>query len=164
MRGVTTEVEHPVHGRFETVKAFCRRGDHTVLVEHPWISSRRSRGRACDRPHRQLWLVDRPHLATWLGQASLLPIAALTLVPAIRDLAVGFATEWELPTLGAVDLVANVVLFIPPALLLGVAVLRPLIVLFGASIGSVLVEVTQAYVPALGRSRSTNDWLAPPLG
>ena len=55
---------------------------------------------------------------------------------------------------------ANVVLLVPPVLLLGIAVRRPVAALLVASLASGLIEVVQAFVTALGRSCSTNDWLA----
>jgi len=100
----------------------------------------------------------------YLGLVSMLPIAALTLLPASRDLDVGCAAEWSLPTLGAVELMANVLLFVPSVLLLGVAVRRPFMVMLGASVAAGLIELVQALVTALGRSCSTNDWLSNSLG
>jgi glycopeptide antibiotics resistance protein len=136
----------------------------TYLVEHAWITTVALMAELVVGPVAGFWLIDRPRLASRLGVASLLPIVALTLVPANRDLAVGCAAEWGFPTLGAVEMVANVVLFMPPALLFGVAVRRPLVVLLWASMGAALIEVTQALLTALGRSCSTNDWLANTLG
>lgn len=65
---------------------------------------------------------------------------------------------------GAVELMANLVLFVPPALLFGVALRRPLLVLVGAGATSALIEVLQAFATVLGRSCSTNDWLYNTLG
>lgn len=65
---------------------------------------------------------------------------------------------------GAVELMANLVLFVPPALLFGVALRRPLLVLVGAGATSLLIEVLQAFATVLGRSCSTNDWLYNTLG
>ncbi|CAN5560893.1 hypothetical protein BH10ACT10_BH10ACT10_17360 [soil metagenome] len=136
----------------------------TFLVEHRWITTVTLVAIVALGPGVGYWLVDRPRAARALGVASLLPVAALTLAPTSRDLAVGCATEWDFPTLGAVELMANLVLFVPPALLFGVAVRRPLVVLLAASLLSALIEVTQAFVTALGRSCSTNDWLSNTLG
>lgn len=110
------------------------------------------------------WLVERPRLALWLGLLSVLPVVALTLVPTSRDLVVGCAAEWSFPKLGAVELMANLVLFVPPTLLFGVALRRPLLVLVRASAASALIEVLQAFATTLGRSCSTNDWLYNTLG
>lgn len=136
----------------------------TFLVEHPWLTTVALVLLLTAGPALAWWLAERPRLATGLGLLSLLPVAALTLVPTDRDLAVGCATEWSFPTLGAVELMANVVLLVPPTVLLGVALRRPLLVLVAASAGSALIEVVQAFVTALGRSCSTNDWLSNTLG
>ena len=136
----------------------------TFLVEHRWITTVTVVGMVLLGPVVACWLTARPRLATWLGLASFLPIAALTLAPTSRDLAVGCAAEWDFPTLGEVELMANVVLFVPPVLLIGVAVRRPVLVLVGSSAASGLIEFVQAYATALGRSCSTNDWLSNTLG
>jgi hypothetical protein len=86
----------------------------TYLVEHPWLTTVALVAVLAVGPIAGFWLIDRPHFASHLGVASLLRIAALTLMPASRSLAVGCATEWDFPTLDAVELVANVVLFISP--------------------------------------------------
>jgi len=136
----------------------------TFLVEHPWVTTVAFVTTLAIGPVVGYRLVVRPRLATWLGLASLLPVVALTLVPASRDLAMGCATEWNFPTFGAVELMANVVLFVPPVFLLGIAIRRPWVVCLGAIVASGLIEITQAFVTALGRSCSTNDWLANTLG
>jgi VanZ family protein len=136
----------------------------TTLIEHPWLTTVALALLLTVGPVLGWWLVDRPRIALWLGALSLLPVAALTLVPTDRDLPVTCAVEWSTPDLGKVELMANLVLFVPPVLLLGVAVRRPLVVLLAASAGSALIEVVQAFVTALGRSCSTNDWLYNTLG
>lgn len=136
----------------------------TFLVEHPWLTTAALLLAVTVGPLLGSWLIGRPGLALWLGVLSLLPVVALTLVPTNRDLVVGCASEWSFPTLGAVELMANLVLFVPPALLFGVALRRPLLVLVGASATSALIEVLQAFATALGRSCSTNDWLYNTLG
>ena len=134
------------------------------LVEHPWITTVTLGGMVTLGPAAAYWLVARPRLSGWLGLASILAVAALTLVPTSRDLAIGCAAEWSFPTLGAVELMANVALFVPPVLFIGLAARRPGLVLIGASIASALIELVQAYVTVLGRACSTNDWLCNTLG
>ena len=73
----------------------------TYLVEHPWLTTVALLLMVTVGPLLGYWLVGHPRLALWLGFLSLLPVLALTLVPTSRDLAVGCATEWSLPTLGA---------------------------------------------------------------
>lgn len=136
----------------------------TVLVEHPWLTTVGLVASMVLGPLVGSWLVGRPRPARWLAAASLVPVVVLTLAPTSRSLDVGCVAEWTLPTLGAVELVANVVLFVPPVLLLGVATGRPLPVLLGASAASGLIELVQAVVPLLGRSCSTDDWLSNTLG
>ncbi|WP_344004592.1 VanZ family protein [Nocardioides lentus] len=136
----------------------------TVLVEHPWLTTVGLVASVALGPLVGWWLVGRPRLTRWLAAASLAPVVVLTLAPTSRSLDVGCVAEWSLPTLGAVELVANVVLFVPPVLLLGVATGRPLLVLLGASATSGLIELVQALAPQLGRSCSTDDWLSNTLG
>jgi glycopeptide antibiotics resistance protein len=136
----------------------------TILVEHPWITSLGLAASVVVGPVVGYRLVGRPQLSRWLATAALVPVAVLTLTPTRRSLDVGCAAEWSLPTLGAVELMGNVVLFVPPVLLFGVAVGRPLRVLLGATVTSGLIELVQAVLPVLGRSCSTNDWLANTLG
>ncbi len=95
---------------------------------------------------------------------STLVIALATLFPASGEPVVGCTIEWDFPTLGAVELMGNLVLFVPAVLLAGVLTQRPLGVLIAASGASLLVEVIQAFATVLGRSCSTNDWLSNTLG
>jgi VanZ family protein len=71
---------------------------------------------------------------------------------------------WSLPTFGRVELAANVVLLVAPALLAAVVSRRPLVALAALSALSALVETVQAVAPALGRSCSTDDWLSNTIG
>ncbi|NPD04380.1 VanZ family protein [Nocardioides sp. zg-1308] len=136
----------------------------TVLVEHRWLTTTALVLLVVLGPAVGYWLTDRPRLAGAAALLSLVPVAALTLVPTSRDLAVGCAVEWATPSLGAVEPMANLVLFVPPALFLGVALRRPIAVLVGASAVSALIELAQAFLTGLGRSCSTNDWLSNTLG
>lgn len=136
----------------------------TFLVEHPWITTVALAASVMLGPIAGYWLVGRPRHNKWLAIAALAPVALLTLAPTRRSLDVGCAVEWSFPRLGAVELMANVVLFVPVVLLFGVLIGHPVLVLLGASLTSGLIELFQAVVPALGRSCSTNDWLSNTLG
>ncbi len=136
----------------------------TLLVEHSWVA-----------PTLLVvvvvaGLLAGPTLAahrrlTWtLASVSLLPVLALTLVPVDRELFARCTVQWALPTPGRVELMANVVLFVAPVLLLGIALRRPVAALLAGTGASVALEVVQAVVPAIGRSCDTNDWLANTLG
>jgi hypothetical protein len=135
-----------------------------VLVEHPWLSPLALALAVLLGPLLGARLASRPRAAGWLAAVSLLPVAVLTLVPVDRQLYARCTAEWVLPTPGRVELAANVVLFVAPALLAAVATRRPLLVLGAASVLSAAVEALQAAVPALGRSCDTSDWLSNTIG
>lgn len=109
-------------------------------------------------PFGGAWLARRTRLAWLLCACALVPVALLTLVPVDRELFARCTVQWALPTPGRVELLANVVLFVGPALLAGVASRRPLVVLVAFSGLSAALEALQALVPALGRSCDTTDW------
>ncbi|MGY2081737.1 VanZ family protein [Modestobacter sp. SYSU DS0657] len=98
-------------------------------------------------------------LGTLLG-LSLLPVVALTLVPAGASRAddVRCTVQFSLPTLGSVELLANLALFLPPAFVGTLLSRRPLLVLTVATVASALIEAVQAVVPVLGRACDTTDW------
>ncbi|WP_222196077.1 VanZ family protein [Modestobacter italicus] len=108
-----------------------------------------------------LVLRRRPRLLTALLGLALLPVVVLTLVPSgtSRGDDVGCTVQFAVPTLGSVELLANVALFLPPALLGTLLTRRPLLVLAAAAALSGAIEALQALVPALGRACDTNDWL-----
>src|SRR5918994_1037734 len=98
------------------------------------------------------WLVPRIRTTQALLSLSIVAVALLALAPTGRELAMGCVVEWAIPTLGAVELMANVILFAPVVLLAGILTRRPLVALLVVSAGSALVEVVQAVAPMLGRS------------
>ena len=87
---------------------------------------------------------------------SVLPVLALTLVPAARPAGegAGCTVQFALPTPGSVELLANVALFVPPAVLATLLTRRPLLVLLVAAGASAAIETLQALLPAC----DTNDW------
>ena len=136
----------------------------TILVEHPWLSPAALTVMLVVGPFLGAWLSGRPRLAWSLAALSLVPVALLTLVPVDRELYSRCEVAWVLPTVGRVELAANVVLFVAPALLVAVATRRAGLTLVAGSALSAAVEAFQALVPALGRSCSTNDWLSNSIG
>lgn len=136
----------------------------TFLVEHRWITTVAFWLLVVAGPVLGAWLVSRPRLATGLGLASLVPTLALTLVPSGVPSTVRCVAEWSLPTFGAVEIMANVLLFAVPVLLLGVGFRAPLRVLLVASLGSAAIEAVQAVATSLGRACTTGDWLANTVG
>ena len=136
----------------------------TFLVTHPWLSPLALAVLLVAGPLVGSWLVARRRLAWSSFGLSLVPVLLLTLVPVDRELFARCSVGWALPTPGRVELMANVLLFVAPALLAGVALRRPVVALLGGVVASALVEVFQALVPALGRSCDTNDWLSNSIG
>ncbi|MBO9553583.1 VanZ family protein [Cellulomonas sp.] len=137
----------------------------TLLVLHPWFGPAAFALLVVGGPLLGRWLLGRPLRVSWvLFGLSLVPVVALTLVPVQRELYARCVVQWALPTFGRVELMANVLLFVPPVLLAAVAVRRPLVALAGGVVGSAVVEALQALVPALGRSCDTNDWLSNTVG
>lgn len=105
-------------------------------------------------------LVSRPRTTTTLLAAALLAVLGLTLFPeGVRDPAIGCAVE--LPHLAptAVESTANILLFVPVALLAGLRWRKPVLAIICASALSALIEGAQAIVPAVGRACDTGDWI-----
>jgi hypothetical protein len=136
----------------------------TILVEHPWVSPTALVLLLVLGPLMGRWLTTRPMLPWLLSALALLPVALLTLVPTDRVVYERCDLAWALPTIGRVELAANVALFVAPVWLAGVALRRPLPALVAASGLSGAVELVQALVTSLGRSCSTNDWLSNTIG
>jgi VanZ like family len=135
-----------------------------VLLDHPWLSPTALGILIVLGPFVGAWLAARTWLAWLLAGASTLPVAVLTLVPVRRELFARCTIQWALPTPGRVELFANVVLFVAPVLLAGVATRRPMVVLIAGSGASAALEAVQALVPAIGRSCDTNDWMSNTIG
>ncbi|HET6287417.1 MAG TPA: VanZ family protein [Amycolatopsis sp.] len=100
-----------------------------------------------------------------LTGVSLVPVFALTLVPTARTIdGTSCTVQFSLPTLGAVEPLANVVLFLSPVYFATLAAKRPLTLLAVGSGLSAVIETLQAFVPAIGRACDTNDWLMDTVG
>ena len=136
----------------------------TVLVEHPWLSPTALALLVVCGPLVGRAVADRPGTAWLLTGLGTLPVLVLTMLPTDRRAFQRCEVAWTLPTVGRVELAANVVLFVAPALLASVATRRPVLVLVVASLLSALIETVQALVPAIGRSCSTDDWLCNTIG
>jgi hypothetical protein len=136
----------------------------TILVEYPWMTTVALAVLVVFGPLVGAWLVSRARVTRVLLALSIVTVALLTLFPTSRQLTLGCTIEWDLPTFGAVELMANVILFAPVLLLAGIATRRPLAALLVASGASAAVEGVQALVPWLGRSCSTIDWSSNTVG
>lgn len=136
----------------------------SLLVEHPWVSPALLFLLIVAGVVGGPWLAEHPRVARWCAGIALVPVVLLTLVPTNREVFARCTVEWAVPTPSRVELAANVVLFVAPVFLAGVALRRPLRA-FALGLGtSLAIEAVQAAVPALGRSCSTNDWSANAIG
>jgi len=135
----------------------------TVLAEHRWLEPTAFVVLLIVAPVAAWWLADRPRPARWLAVAAVAVAAGLTLWPDDRRAFTFCEVAWSVPTLFRGD-VANVILFLAPVVLVATATRRPVLAASGAIAASAGVELLQALAPFLGRSCSTNDWLANSIG
>ncbi|MGY1722724.1 VanZ family protein [Blastococcus sp. SYSU DS0533] len=135
----------------------------TVLAEHRWLEPTAFLVLLIAAPVAARWLANRPRSARWLATAAVAVAAGLTPWPDDRRAFSFCEVAWSVPTLFRGD-VANVILFLAPVVLLATATRRPVLVAAVAIAVSAGVELLQALAPSLGRSCSTNDWLANSIG
>jgi ElaB/YqjD/DUF883 family membrane-anchored ribosome-binding protein len=136
----------------------------TFLVEHPWLSPTALALLVILGPLVGRLVARRPGAAWLLTGLGTLPVVVLTMLPTDRRTFERCEVAWTLPTVGRVELAANVVLFVTPPLFAAVATRRPAVAFVAASVLTALIETVQALVPAIGRSCSTNDWLSNTIG
>ena len=107
------------------------------------------------------WLLSRPGTARRLLQVTAAAILLLTLFPTTyRTVETRCLVDGGLAHLVDPEPLANVVLFVPLVLLAGIVTRRPLAMFLAGTVLSALIEAIQAFVPMLGRSCTTGDWLA----
>lgn len=90
--------------------------------------------------------------------AAALPVPLLTLLPDDARAYSFCAVQLAWPSLGGVETLANIALLLPAAYFVTLLVGRPVLVALGASAVSVVIELVQALVPAIGRACDTTDW------
>ena len=136
----------------------------TFLVEYPWLTPTLLLCFALASPLIGRWLLPRRRLTVVLLALAVLVVLALVFTPTGRTMTVSCLVEWALPLPKFVEPFANVALFVPAAFLIALLTRRPLVAAGIGILASALIETTQAFVPALGRSCSTGDWLANSIG
>jgi VanZ family protein len=100
-----------------------------------------------------------------LAALSVLPVIALTLTPPTTRVDGVICTfQFAVPTLGTVELLANVALFFPLVYFTTLATRRLLLTLATGMALSAAAEAVQALVPAIGRACDTNDWAMNTIG
>ncbi|KAM9861782.1 hypothetical protein ACI1US_02368 [Leucobacter sp. BZR 635] len=136
----------------------------TLLVIYPWLAPVVLATCIVLSPAIGRWLLPRHRLAVWLLSAYCGVLLAIVFLPSGRTTDVSCMIEWTLPLPSAPEPFANVVLFVPLAYLMALLLRRPLVAAAAAIAISVAIEMTQALIPVLGRSCSTNDLLANSIG
>jgi hypothetical protein len=136
----------------------------TFLVDHRWLAPAALMMVLLVGPVVGSWLVTRTTTAWVLTGITLLPLILLTLVPQDRELFGRCQLRWEIPTLAGPESMANILLFVGPVLLAGVATRRPIRIMAAGSGLSAAVEALQAAMPAIGRSCDSDDWVNNTIG
>jgi hypothetical protein len=138
----------------------------TLLVTAPWLAFAVLVGVIVIAPFAGRVLIARPRATAALLSAALVAVAVLTLYPESGRTAPEVACAVEWPTLipTAVESMANILLFVPVAVLAAVRWRRPVAAIIGASALSAVIEFVQAVVPAIGRACDTSDGITNTLG
>ena len=111
------------------------------------------------------WLIPRLRAARLLLNLYTAAILLLTLFPTTyRTVETRCMVDGGLARLLDPEPLANVVLFGPLVLLAGIVTRRPVAMFLAGAVVSALIEAVQAFVPMLGRSCTTTDWLANTAG
>ncbi|SDH71748.1 VanZ family protein [Agrococcus jejuensis] len=135
----------------------------TVLAAYPWLAPSLLAAVVVVGPFVAWALAGWRRAATALAVAAIVVVGLLTLWPSGIAALDGCELSWS-PNLLAPEPLANVVLLVPVGLLLAVATRQPIL---AALLGAVLaagIELTQAIVPAVGRSCTLDDWVANAIG
>ncbi|MGM1028906.1 MAG: VanZ family protein [Actinomycetota bacterium] len=111
------------------------------------------------------WLASRPSArqAWTLAAVAAIGVLAATLYPTGRTVEVVCVLGRD-GTLAGPEPLANVALFVPIGLLVGLASRRPALGALAGAALTVVVELVQALVPAIGRSCAMDDAIANALG
>ncbi|WP_144720575.1 VanZ family protein [Agrococcus jejuensis] len=135
----------------------------TYLAAYPWLAPSLLAAVVVLGPFVAWALAGGRRAATALAVLAIVGVGLLTLWPSGIAALEGCELSWS-PNRLAPEPLANVVLLVPVGLLLAVAMRQPIL---AALLGAVLaagIELTQALVPAIGRSCTLDDWVANAAG
>lgn len=135
----------------------------TVLAAHPWLAIALLAAVVAAGPPLGWWLASRPRAAWVLAALAGVAVLATTLHPTGREVDLVCVLGRD-GTLAGPEPLANVALFVPIGLLVGVASRMPAL---GAAAGAALtvaIELVQALAPWLGRSCAIDDAIANAVG
>lgn len=137
----------------------------TLLVRMPWLAFSVLVVALVLAPLVGAWLVTKPRLTRALLALAVVAIGALTLYPD-QEPSPAITCAVELPHLAptAVESTANILLFVPLALLVGLAWRRPIAGALLAIGASAAIEAVQALVLVVGRACDTSDLITNSIG
>lgn len=110
------------------------------------------------------WLSTRPRAAWTLAAVSAAVVVALTLLPDGQRPGDVCELAFAPRELLRIEPLANIILFVPPALALTAATRRPWAVFALGAGASAVIEALQGAVPEIGRSCTSTDWVANTVG
>lgn len=143
--------------------AYGRRVLSTYLAAYPWLGVAALVAAVALGLPLGWVLASRPRAAWVLAGAAAVGVLVATLYPTGRVVEVVCVLGRD-GTLTGPEPLANVALFVPIGLLVGLATRRPVLgALTGAAL-TIAIELVQALVPAIGRSCAMDDALANALG
>lgn len=135
----------------------------TILAAYPWLGIAAVVAAVVVGLPLGWWVASRPRAAWTLAAVAAVAVLVATLYPTGRVVEVVCVLGRD-GTLASPEPLANVALFVPIGLLVGVASRRPALgVLAGVAL-TVAVELVQALVPAIGRSCAIDDAIANAVG
>jgi VanZ family protein len=94
----------------------------------------------------------------WLIVLNILAVLALTLIPNGRQSEVFCTVQFARPSLGAVESLANIIILFPAVYFLALLTRRPVLIVLLAFTFSAVIELTQAFIPIIGRACDTTDF------
>ncbi|MFC7431379.1 MULTISPECIES: VanZ family protein [unclassified Agrococcus] len=135
----------------------------TILATYPWIAPSLLAVVVVLGPLVAWALAPVRRAAMVLAVAAFVAVGALTLWPTRAAVGAGCSLRWDVDLL-APEPLANVVLLVPPVLLLAVATRQPSLAALVGAIAAAAIEIVQAVLPMLGRACDVGDWAANATG
>jgi VanZ family protein len=136
----------------------------TLLAEYPWVARIGIVAVLISAPFVARWLCPRRRMAWAVVAVSATAITVLTLLPDGTRTVAGCELRFSPTALLGVEPLANIVLFLPLTLTLTVLTGRPAPAFLAGLSLSLVIELMQWAVPAIGRSCTSTDWVANSLG
>ncbi|ROR65883.1 VanZ family protein [Agrococcus jenensis] len=135
----------------------------TLLAAYPWLAFALLAAAVVVGPALGWWLAPRPRAAWALAALAGVAVLVTTLYPTGREVELVCVLGRD-GTLAGPEPLANVALFVPIGLLVGVASRRPALGALAGAVLTVGIELVQALAPALGRSCAVDDAIANTVG